>query len=156
MRKLWWKTLGKKSLQREAGIQPRTGRGGEKSNWVPVICIQASCGKMPAAFQIQLAAPHEGYPYSGCEVSMFVRDVQPVSQLHLQSSKPSKGGAKPHSSPISLKSTVLQHIQLLPALPWGDWDGIPCSCQLLYPLIAVQDSQQSDISINPFIPGTYV
>lgn len=155
MRKLWWKTLGKKSLQREAEIQPRTGRGGGKKQLSPCHLYTSFMWKNACCFSDPACSTPRGLSLFRLW-SLYVRDVQPVSQLHLQSSKPSKGGAKPHSSPISLKSTVLQHIQLLPALPWGDWDGIPCSCQLLYPLIAVQDSQQSDISINPFIPGTYV
>lgn len=81
------KDTGKKSLQREAGIQPRTWRDeGKKSNWVPAICIQASCFSDPACSTPR--GPAKDYPYSGCEVSMmFVRDVQSVSQLHLQSSK---------------------------------------------------------------------
>lgn len=36
-----------------------------------------------------------------------------------------------------------------------DWDTIPRFCHLLY-LVASAQGLQSDISVNPFIPGSYM
>lgn len=60
----------------------------------------------------------------------------------------------------SSNSARLKHHPMVPALhaalPREDWDSILHSHLLLYLATEVQVLQQSDISINPFIPGSYV
>lgn len=72
-----------------------------------------------------------------------------------------KGEGKPEQQQKCVAVTPsLKHHPMVPALhaapPRGDWDSILHSHPLLYLATAAQDLQQSDISINPFIPGSYV